>query len=130
MRLFSTKPPVPPNDKGHPYNDEFVEYDKELKKQVLEREHAHYNSLSEKEKQYFQASRLALVKSMEEAFNDQKNWWNKITTMTDDEMDTLPNEYMRKFGSFIIRYQEMQQVAHTDVNQQINGMYGKIKKME
>jgi hypothetical protein len=96
----------------------------------LEKERALFNSLSDKEKQYYQAQRLALIKSMEESWRDGKNWWNKINTMTDDEIETLPNEYIRKFGSFIIRYQEMQQVAHTDVNQTLDGMYKQVKNLE
>jgi hypothetical protein len=114
LRTFSST--SPPNNKGHPYNDETVNFDEATKQRMLEKERALFNSLSDKEKQYYQAQRLALVKSMEEAWKDNKNWWNKIHTMTDDEIETLPNEYIRKFGSFMIRYQEMQQVAHTDVN--------------
>ena len=127
LRMFSSSPP---NNKGHPYNDEQVNFDEATKQRMLERERAVYNSLPEKEKQYFQAYRLALVKSMEESWNDPKNWWNKFSTMTDDEIETLPNEYIRKFGSFIIRYQEMQQVAHIDVNQSLNGMYDQVKKLD
>ena len=67
---------------------------------------------------------------MEESFNDKKNWWNKITTMTDDEIETLPNEYIRKFGSFIIRHQEMQQVAKLNVNKELDGMYDQVKHLD
>jgi hypothetical protein len=67
---------------------------------------------------------------MEESWKDKNNWWNKVATMTDEEIETLPNEYIRKFGSFIFRVQEVQKVAHTEVNQQLNGMYQEIKTME
>ena len=44
---------------------------------------------------------------MDESWKDKKNWWNKVGTMTDEEIETLPNEYIRKFGSFIFRVQEV-----------------------
>ena len=117
-------------NKGHNYNDETVDFDENIKKRIIEREKAVYDSLSEKEKQYFQAYRLSLVKTMEESWKDNKNWWNKIATMTDDEIETLPNEYIRKFGSFIIRFEEMQQVAHTEVNKSLGGMHDQVKNLE
>ena len=118
MRMFSSG-----INKGHNYNDDQVKFDEAAKQRILEREKAVFNSLSEKEKQYFQAYRLSLIKSMEESWKDNKNWWNRITTMTDDEIETLPNEYIRKFGSFIIRHEEMQKIAHVEVNKSLDGMY-------
>jgi hypothetical protein len=67
---------------------------------------------------------------MEESWKEPKNWWNRIATMTDDEIETLPNEYIRKFGSFIIRYNEMQKVAHVEVNKSLNGMHDQIKRLD
>ena len=87
-----------------------------MKNKILERERQHFNSLSDKEKHYYQAFRLSLIKSMEETWNDKNNWWNRVQTMTTEEIETLPNEYVRKFGSFIIRHQEMQQEAHVEVS--------------
>ena len=90
-------------NKGHGYNDEEIQMREEVKNRVLERERSYFNSLSEKEKQYYQAFRLSLVKSIEETWREKNNWWNKVQTMSQDEIEALPNEYMRKFGSFIFR---------------------------
>jgi len=116
---------------GHPYNvNEVAHTDEATKQRILAREKQAFESLSEKEKLHYQAFRLSLIKSMEESWKDKNNWWNKVATMTDEEIETLPNEYIRKFGSFIFRVQEVQKVAHTEVNQQLNGMYQEIKTME
>lgn len=72
-------------------------------KEFLERERKHFESLPDKEKHYYQAFRLALIKSVEENWRDKNNWWNKVQTMTQDQIEALPNEYIRKFGSFIIK---------------------------
>ena len=101
-----------------------------MKNKLLERERQHFNSLSDKEKHYYQAFRLSLIKSMEETWNDKNNWWNRVQTMTTEEIETLPNEYVRKFGSFIIRHQEMQQEAHVEVSRQLENMYQGVQHLE
>lgn len=75
---------------------------------MLEAERKHFDSLSEKEKVYYQALRLSLIKSMQESWNDKTNWWNRVKSMTQEDIENLPNEYIKKFGSFIIRHEEMQ----------------------
>ena len=97
---------------------------------MLERERAHFDSLSDKERQYYQAFRLSLVKSIEETWRDKNNWWNRVQTMTQEEIEALPNEYIRKFGTFIIRAKEMQQEAHTEVNKDLNNMYANVKNLD
>jgi hypothetical protein len=57
---------------------------------------------------------------MEESWNDKNNWWNKVGTMTEQDIEALPNEYIRKFGSFIIRIEEMQKEAHTELNKDLH----------
>ena len=79
----------------------------EQRKQVLERERKVFESLSEKDKQYYQAFRLSLIKSIEENWNSSGTWWSKVKTMTPEEIESLPNEYLRKFGSYIVKTWEM-----------------------
>jgi len=125
MRAFSTS-----INKGHGYNDEEIKVNEELKAKILERERQHFATLSEKEKQYYQAFRLSLIKSMEESWNDKNNWWNRVQTMSTEEIETLPNEYVRKFGSFIIRHQEMQQEAHVEVSRSLENMYEGVQHLD
>jgi hypothetical protein len=67
---------------------------------------------------------------MEETWQDKNNWWNRVANMTEQEIESLPNEYVRKFGSFIIRMEEMQKEAHTDVNRNLNHMYEGVKNLD
>ena len=48
--------------------------------------------------------------------------------MTQDQIEALPNEYIRKFGSFIFRATEMQREAHEEINKD-QGMYQQIKNL-
>jgi hypothetical protein len=115
---------------GHGYNDEEIKVNEQHKTQMIEAERKHFESLSDKEKTYYKAFRLSLIKSMEETWSDKTNWWNRVQTMTEDEIENLPNEYVKKFGSFIIRHQEMQQEAHVEVSRDLEQMYSKIKHLE
>ncbi len=48
-----------------------------------------------------QADRLALLKMKKENMSDENLWWNKISKMSEDEMDLLPYSFIKKYGSFI-----------------------------
>ena len=81
---------------------------------VLDQEKAYFNSLSEKEKKFYQAYRISLVKSINESWNDPKAWWNKVKTLTSDEIEMLPEEYLIKFGNFIRGVEDLQKVSHVE----------------
>ena len=111
---------------GHGYNDEEVKINEQQKNKMFEAERKHFESLSDKEKAYYKAFRMSLIKSMEETWSDKTNWWNRVQTMTEEEIENLPNEYVKKFGSFIIRHEEMQQEAHVEVSRELEQMYSKV----
>ena len=50
--------------------------------------------------------------------------------MSQEEMDTLPNEYVRKYGTFILKAQDMQKEARTEINQDVGDMYAQIKDLD
>ena len=48
------------------------------------------------------------MKAIEESFTDKNAWWNKVKTMKEDEIEQLPDEYVRKFGAYIVKASEME----------------------
>jgi hypothetical protein len=50
--------------------------------------------------------------------------------MSEEEIENLPNEYIKKFGSFIIRNEEMQQEAHVEVSRELEHMHARVKHLE
>lgn len=46
--------------------------------------------------------------------------------MTEEQLDALPNEYIKKFGTFIFKAEEMQAIAHDEINKDLD-MYKQIK---
>ena len=75
----------------------------ETQARFIEKEKKLQESLSEKDRLYYEANRLAVLKSFDEGFKDKNTWWNKLSTMTEDELDQLPPEIIRKFGVFMIK---------------------------
>jgi len=51
---------------------------------VIEKEKQVMANLSEKDRLYYEANRLAITKSTEEYFKDKNAWWNKITAMNEE----------------------------------------------
>ena len=115
---------------GHNNGEYFEETEQEMKsrKEMIERERAHFDSLSDKDKHYYQAFRLSLVKSIEESWSDKNNWWNKLQTLTNDDIDSLPDEYIRKFGTYIVRTQENQLSAKQEINKDFD-IYNQVRNL-
>jgi hypothetical protein len=49
--------------------------------------------------------------------------------MKEEEIDVLPNEYLRKFGTFILKTEEMQKISHEEHNKSFEG-YEVIKTLD
>jgi hypothetical protein len=82
--------------------------EEQAKAKIIAQEKQFFESLPEKDKQFYKGFRLSFTKSLEESWNDKNNWWNRLATMKDEELDLLPDAYIRKFGSFFIRKREME----------------------
>jgi hypothetical protein len=70
-----------------------------------------------------------LIKKVEESWTDKNNWWNKVAQMKEEEIDVLPNEYLRKFGTFILKTDEMQKIAHEEHSKSMPG-YSQVKTLD
>lgn len=62
--------------------------------------------------------------------NDQNAWWNKIAKMTEDEMDQLPSEIIKKFAVRIIKTEELHDEAHLEQNKDIKEYAQQIKGLK
>ena len=58
-------------------------------------------TLSDREKAFAKADRLALLSIKKDVVNDENMWWNKIKTMNADELDLLPLSFLKKYGTFL-----------------------------
>ena len=75
---------------------------------VFEEEKKYFDSLSAKDRLYYQAGRLMANKDLDDLVKDKNTWWGRIEAMTEDDMDSLPDEVLKKYQSIIIKGEEMQ----------------------
>jgi hypothetical protein len=76
------------------------------------------------------ADRLALLETKREMFEDETNWWNKLKTMTNDEMELMPYGFIKKYGTYMLKIREHQQIAHVDENKSFKGRWNEIKRID
>ena len=62
--------------------------------------------LTERQQTMMKADRLALIELRREDAHNPKYWWNKIRSMTDDEMELLPFNWLKKYGTFVKKLEE------------------------
>tara|TARA_B110000285_G_C15054310_1_gene578704 strand:- start:977 stop:1222 length:246 start_codon:yes stop_codon:yes gene_type:complete len=63
-------------------------------------------SLDARQKAFLRADRLALLESKKEMFEDEDNWWNKLKTMDDDELELMPYGFIKKYGTYMLKIKE------------------------
>lgn len=54
----------------------------------------------------YKAERLAMIEIENDPKYAEKQWWNKLASMSEEEMDMLPYGFTIKYGSFIQKLQE------------------------
>ena len=71
-----------------------------------------------------------MISSLKESYyKDKKTWWNKLPTLDEDQLDQLPYEYIKKFGSFMNKAKEIQDEVHLEINKSADSMYQQVKKL-
>jgi hypothetical protein len=60
--------------------------------------------------------RAAYLAFQKASFADEKHWWNKLTVLTDDEINLLPHGFLKKYGSHLHAIKRMQVESHHEEN--------------
>ena len=60
---------------------------------------------------------------------DNNLWWNKIKTMSEEELNVLPESFVMKFGSFLHRIRENRMLMHLEKNKYLD-MYHTVKNLD
>ena len=47
------------------------------------------------------AERLVTLRKQDDYINDENAWWNKLTSMTQDEFELMPMGFIKKYGSYL-----------------------------
>ena len=67
-----------------------------------------------------QVDRMAYLQMQDEAWSSKNKWWNKLATMSKEEMELLPHSIVRKYGVFLEFMQRYQAEAHLDENRRMD----------
>jgi len=87
-------------------------------------------SLDARQKAFYRADRLALLDNKREIFTEENNWWNKLKSMNEDELELMPYGFIKKYGTFMLKIKENQQQAHLESNQAFKGRWDSIKRLD
>jgi hypothetical protein len=69
---------------------------------LIEKEKELLTNLSDKDRLYFDAQRLAYRKAIEDSFNDKNTWWNSLKAEKEEDLDKFPAEIIQKYVGKII----------------------------
>jgi len=59
------------------------------------------STLTKREQVFMKADRLALDLIKKDMMSDDTLWWNKITTISEEEGELLPFSFVKKYGTFL-----------------------------
>jgi len=75
------------------------------------------------------ADRLALLKIREETWADENNWWNKMKTLSDNDIDLMPYSFVKKYGAFLLQFRDFQRMQHTDESRDKNNRWDVVRSI-
>ena len=86
--------------------------------------------VSQKNRDIMAAERLSSLRMQEDYIDDPNHWWNKLQTLTEDEMKLMPMGFIRKYGSYISNLQRYDREFHMDENKHVNGYFSQIQNLK
>ena len=86
--------------------------------------------VSQKQRDIMAAERLAMLRLQQDYINDQTSWWNKLRTMSEDEMNLMPLGFIKKYGSYITNMQRYDREFHLEENKMISSYFKQVKNLK
>ena len=76
------------------------------------------------------ADRMAFLRIQAENDASEDLWWNRLKTMSAEELDLLPFGFLKKYGTFLMAIDDFQRELKTDVSMAREGRYGHVKDLD
>jgi len=109
-----------PPSQAEGLSEEFIAREKEL----------FQKNVDKRQKALLNARRLAMAELDTDPKYNERLWWNKIRTMSDEEADMLPFGFTMKYGTFLNKIFENQQVTAVEESRAFEGRYGKLRELD
>lgn len=100
--------------------DEFIQKEKELFEQ----------NVSQRERTHMHIQRLALKELAQESSVQDKLWWNKIATLTEDDMEMLPLSFTLKYGTFVQKIYENEMYTNIQNSRSFEDRYERVRLLD
>ena len=70
-----------------------------------------------------------MLEMQKRSIEDKKAWWNKLKTMSEQEMKLMPYGFLKKYGSMLHFMRRMEQEAHVSENKEYRDYYSQVKNL-
>lgn len=72
--------------------------------------------MTDKEKSFYNAYRMAMIERGNDVYEDPEAWWNKLKNMSDKELEQMPLTFVKKYSSFLIKLKDGQDLTKMEDN--------------
>ena len=84
---------------------------------------------SKREQVYLKADRMALNEIKTEVWAEENNWWNRLKTMSERDIDLMPMGFIKKYGSFFNHMRDVDNMVKTDESRYYMGRWNEVKNL-
>ena len=88
------------------------------------------DNIDDKTRVQLEAMRKAQLVQEEKHQNDPNLWWNRINNMSERELDLLPINFLRKYGTFMHKIQENFALNKLEENWAYENRFEQVKNMK
>lgn len=79
---------------------------------------------------FLRADRLAYLKIQADQNASEDLWWNRLKNMSEQEIDLLPFGFLKKYGTFIMAFEDYKREVKTDESMAREGRYAQIENLD
>ena len=96
-----------------------------------DREKKHFEeNISKRKRMLMQAQRMAFLEISKMPEISETLWWNKLPTMTYDELEMMPISFNIKYGTFVSKIHEAQLHVSRELSERTENRYEHVKKLD
>ena len=77
-----------------------------LDPKLISKSKAEFDALPARQKVIYEADRKALIELARQRKTDNNLWWNRLSSMTEEEQELLPLPWIKKYGSQMHKIEE------------------------
>ena len=85
---------------------------------------------TQRQKDIAAAARLAALRLEKDEYDNPNNWWNRLQNMSKEEIELLPEGFIKKYGSFVTNLQRYDREFHMEENKSIKDYFKQIKHLK